>query len=103
MGIQNCGGWEAYPSVCQLKLKRTFFKFRQGHGVGENLEMKLWLAATNPALEFHLRAEVARVAPGVIGLKISEADVQSFTHLSNIVAMLGDDPEHVLDELLPKH
>jgi len=30
-------------------------------------------------------------------------NVQSFTHLRNTVAMHVDDPDHVLDELLPKH
>ena len=99
----NYQGVVVTGQVTDLSLKGLFLNTDRIMAIGENVEMKLWLAATNPPLEFHLRADVARVAPGGIGLKISEADVQSFTHLRNIVAMQVDDPDHVLDELLPKH
>ena len=87
--------------VIDLSLKGLFVYTTSTLEVGEAVSVKIRLPLTNPPLEFHLRAEVMRNTSDGIGFKIVESDVQSFTHLRNIVAMQAKDPDCVLDELLP--
>lgn len=88
--------------VVDLSLKGFFVQSEQKIALGEELDVKLRMPSTNPPLEFRLRAETIRATTEGIGLKIIGADVQAFTHLRNIVAMQSNDPDRVLDELLPK-
>ena len=87
--------------VIDLSLKGLFVYTGSTMEVGEVVDVKIRMPLTNPPLEFHLRAEVMRNTADGIGFKIVESDVQSFTHLRNIVAMQANDPDSVLDELLP--
>lgn len=88
--------------VSDLSLKGLFVHTDQSIPLGEVVDVKIRMPLTNPPLEFRLRAEAVRVVAEGIGLRIVEADVQSFTHLRNIVAMQANDPDQVLDELLTK-
>ena len=88
--------------VVDLSLKGLFVYTGSTLEIGEVVDVKIRMPLTNPPLEFHLRAEVMRNTANGIGFKIVESDVQSFTHLRNIVAMQAKDPDSVLDVLLPK-
>ena len=98
----NCQGEIINGRVVDLSLKGLFVYTDKKLEIGEVVEVKLRMPLTNPPLEFHLRAEVMRNTETGIGFRIVESDVQSFTHLRNIVAMQAEDPDQVLEELLPK-
>ena len=97
----NHQGTVVTGQVVDLSLKGLFVYTGSTLEVGEVVDVKIRMPLTNPPLEFHLRAEVMRNTANGIGFKIVESDVQSFTHLRNIVAMQAKDPDRVLDELLP--
>jgi hypothetical protein len=98
----NCQGEVINGRVVDLSLKGLFVYTDKKLDVGEVVDVKLRLPLTNPPLEFHLRAEAMRNTETGIGFRIAESDVQSFTHLRNIVAMQAENPDLVLEELLPK-
>jgi hypothetical protein len=67
----------------------------------EDLTVTLKMQGTNPSIELRFGVTVVRVGANGAGLKICESDIQSFTHLRNVVAMHLEDPDRVLDEFLP--
>ena len=87
--------------VTDLSLKGLFVETQGVATLDGEVDVTLRMPGTKPPLEFLVRAVVARITPEGIGIKISEADIQSFTHLRNIVTMQAADPDRVLDELLP--
>ncbi len=98
----QCQGEVINGRVVDLSLKGLFVYTDRKLDVGEGVDVKLRMPLTNPPLEFHLRAEVMRNTETGIGFSIVESDVQAFTHLRNIVAMQAENPDLVLEELLPK-
>ena len=98
----QCQGETICGRVVDLSLKGLFVYTDKKLECGEVVSVKLRLPLTNPPLEFHLRAEAVRNTETGIGFSIVESDVQSFTHLRNIVAMQAEDPDMVLEELMPK-
>lgn len=88
--------------VSDLSMKGLFVTTQRSVPEGEFVAVTLRMPDTNPPLEFRLRALVVREIPAGIGLQICESEIQSFTHLRNIVAMQSDDPDRVLEEFLPE-
>ena len=88
--------------VSDLSMQGLFVTTQEEIPLEEQVDVTLRMPGTNPPIEFRLRAVVARVIPEGIGLKICEADIQSFIHLRNIVEIQSDEPENVLEEFLKK-
>lgn len=82
--------------LVNLSLQGLQLTTQEVMAVDDSVDVSLRIPGTRPPLEFRLRTIVAWVAPGTIGLKICETDIQSFTHLRYIVAMKSDDPDRVL-------
>lgn len=89
--------------VTDLSLKGLFVHTGEQVEVGEEMDVTLRLPSTSPPLDFRFRATVARIAAGGLGMEIVESDIQSFTHIRNIVAMHLEDPDQILDEFSPKN
>ena len=85
--------------VSDLSMRGLFVHTEEAAAMDEEAEITLRMAGTNPPLVFRVRGVVVRIVPGGIGFKICESDLQSFTHLRNIVAMQVEDPDQVLEEL----
>ena len=85
--------------VTDLSLKGLFVQTSVRVDIGADLDVMLRLPSTIPPLEFRFRAVVVRLAEDGIGLEIVESELQSFTHLRNIVALHVADPDRVIDEL----
>lgn len=98
----ECQGAIVSGNVSDLSLRGFFVATEERVPMDEEVNVTLRMQGTNPPIVLRFAALVVRVIPSGIGLKICEADLQSFTHLRNVVAMQSDDPDHILDEFLPE-
>lgn len=88
--------------VTDISLKGLFVETAGTVEIGEEMDVTLTMPFTVPPIEFRCRASAVRLASEGIGLEIVESDLQSFTHLKNIVAMHIGDPDKVLEEFMRK-
>lgn len=98
----ECQGAIIEGDVTDLSMQGFFVLTQKILPMGEEIDVTLRMKGTNPPIELRFGAIVARISPGGVGLKIFESDIQSFTHLRNVVAMQAEDPDNVLDEFLLK-
>jgi hypothetical protein len=82
-----------------LSLKGVFVVGADGQE-GEQCEVTLHLTGTSSDLTLNMKGEVVRVEPGGIALRFSEIDLDSFTHLRNIIYYNIEDPDILDHELL---
>jgi hypothetical protein len=82
-----------------LSLRGVFVGGVEGRE-GEACEVTLHLTGVSSDLTLKMRGEVVRVELGGIALRFSEIDLDSFTHLKNILYYNTEDPDVLEQEWL---
>jgi len=67
--------------------------------VGEPGEITVHLAGTNPEISICLNGRVSRVAENSLGFTFEKIDLDSYTHLKNIISYNMEDSEKVMEEI----
>jgi hypothetical protein len=67
--------------------------------VGEMVDITISLSGTSPELAISFSGKVCRVTDDGIGFNFEKIDLDSYTHLKNIIAYNIDDSEKVMEEI----
>lgn len=82
-----------------LSLKGVFVQGAAGQE-GEQGEVRLHLTGASSDLVLKMKGEVVRTEPGGLALRFLEMDLDSFTHLKNIIYYNSENPD-ALDQEWP--
>jgi ribosomal protein S1 len=65
---------------------------------GSPLEISIKLSESSPSISLELKGKVARLTDAGIAIEFMEMDLDSFTHLRNIISQNTDDPDAAYEE-----
>ena len=83
-----------------LSTKGVFVANISGPLVGEKCNITIHLSGSATDITLFMRGEVTRVTDEGIGLHFFETDIDSFTHLKNIIYYNNKDPDELKNEVL---
>jgi len=67
--------------------------------VNEMVEITIALIGTSPEVSVSFSGRVSRITDQGLGFLFDKIDIDSYTHLKNIIAYNSDDSEKVMDEI----
>ncbi|MFH1091513.1 MAG: PilZ domain-containing protein [Pseudomonadota bacterium] len=85
-----------------LSLKGLYIETGENLALDTEVEIYLELSGASPDLELHMKGRVVRQDPGGLAVDFVEVDLDSFSHLRNIVLYNSEDPAEVDQELVSK-
>jgi hypothetical protein len=66
---------------------------------GEPVEISIILNGASPEIAIRITGKVSRIVENGIGFSFEKTDIDSYTHLKNIVTYNIDDTEKVMEEI----
>lgn len=88
-----------HGDVENLSMRGMFLETDERLAVGDMVEITIILNGTSPELSITFDGKVCRVADDGLGFSFEKIDLDSYTHLKNIIAYNIDDAEKVMDEI----
>ena len=85
--------------VVNLSMKGMFLITGERLLIGEQVEIKMVLSGTSPEFVIDLNGTVSRIMDDGIGFYFDKIDLDSYTHLKNIISYNIDDAGKVMDEI----
>lgn len=83
--------------VDNLSMKGMFLASETLSG-GSSLEISIKLSGSSSSLSIELKGRAVRLTEAGIAIEFQEMDLDSFTHLRNIIAQNTDDPDAAYEE-----
>jgi hypothetical protein len=88
-----------FGEVRNLSLKGAYIAVPDSHPVGEEVDIRIYLAQDEPGFMIEVEGHVVRTDQGGIAVDFSKVGLSSFTHLRHLVALNSGDDDAVIDEL----
>lgn len=85
--------------VKDLSMSGMFMLTGEHLQLGDPVEITIILTGTSPEINVNFSGEVSRIDETGIGFTFKMMDLDSYTHLKNIIAYNIDDAEKVLEEI----
>ena len=85
--------------VSNLSMNGMFFETPERLAEGEVADLTIRLEGTEPEIAVTFTGRATRVIEGGIGFHFEKIDLDSYTHLRNIIAYNIADAEKVMDEI----
>jgi len=85
--------------TADLSAKGVFVLDVTGHQLGEHCRVSLHLEGSTSHLSLEMKGEVARIEENGLALHFYEMDLDSFSHLKNILYYNAEDPDAMDEEL----
>jgi c-di-GMP-binding flagellar brake protein YcgR len=85
--------------VKDLSMSGMFMLTGERLQMSEPVDISIILTGTSPEIEISFSGEVSRIDENGIGFTFKKMDLDSYTHLKNIVAYNIDDAEKVIEEI----
>jgi len=86
-------------SVENLSMRGMFLVTDERLQLGDPVDITIALSGTSPELAIAFNGSVSRVADNGLGFFFDKIDLDSYTHLKNIIAYNIDDAEKVMEEI----
>lgn len=86
-------------TVENLSMHGMFLVTDERLPVDEAAAITITLSGVAPEIALTINGKVCRVAENGLGFVFEKIDLESFTHLKNIIAYNIDDPEKVMEEI----
>lgn len=86
-------------SVENLSMRGMFLVTDERLPVGDMVEITIVLNGTLPEVTVSFDGKVCRITDDGIGFNFEKIDLDSYTHLKNIIAYNIDEPEKVMEEI----
>ena len=84
--------------VDNLSMKGMFLTTMETLSSGSPLEISIILSGSSSFLSIKLKGRAVRQTEAGIAIEFQEMDLDSFTHLRNIIAQNSDDPDAAYEE-----
>jgi hypothetical protein len=85
--------------VKDLSMNGMFMLTGEQLHLGNPVDITIILTGTSPEIKVNFSGEVSRTDENGLGFNFKKMDLDSYTHLKNIVAYNIDDAEKVLEEI----
>ena len=86
-------------SVENLSMRGMFLVTDERLPMGDQVDITMVLTGTSPEISIAFNGTVCRVADNGLGFFFDKIDLDSYTHLKNIIAYNIDDAEKVMEEI----
>lgn len=86
-------------NVENLSMRGMFLVTDERLPVGDTVEIAMVLSGTSPEVSIEFSGKVCRVSDDGLGFTFEKIDLDSYTHLKNIIAYNIDDAEKVMEEI----
>jgi len=86
-------------NVENLSMRGMFLVTDERLPVGDPVEINITLSGTSPEVSIAFNGKVCREADDGLGFIFEKIDLDSYTHLKNIIAYNIDDAEKVMEEI----
>lgn len=93
------GGRSFQGKVSNLSMNGLFMETTERLPEGESANLMITLEGTDPVVEISFQGRASRIIEGGIGFHFEKIDLDSYTHLRNIIAYNMADAEKVMDEI----
>lgn len=88
-----------HGDIKDLSMNGLFMLTGERLQLGDPVDITIILTGTSPEINVNFNGEVSRIDENGIGFNFKKMDLESYTHLKNIVAYNIDDAEKVLEEI----
>lgn len=85
--------------VENLSMRGMFLVTDERLSLDDQVEIAMVLSGTSPEITISFNGTVSRVADNGLGFFFDKIDLDSYTHLKNIIAYNIDDAEKVMEEI----
>jgi hypothetical protein len=85
--------------VENLSMSGMFMETSERLAIGDEVEIGIILTGTDPELCINFNGRVCRITEDGLGFSFEKIDLDSYTHLKNIIAYNIDDSEKVMEEI----
>lgn len=86
-------------NVENLSMKGMFLVTEERLPLGETVDIAIILTGTSPEISIEFGGKVCRSSDDGLGFTFEKIDLDSYTHLKNIIAYNIDDAEKVMEEI----
>jgi len=86
-------------NVENLSMRGMFLLTEERLAVGDMVEITIVLNGTSPEISVSFDGKVCRATENGLGFSFEKIDLDSYTHLKNIIAYNIDDAEKVMEEI----
>jgi hypothetical protein len=86
-------------NVENLSMRGMFLVTDERLPLEEQVDITIALSGTSPELSISFNGKVCRATDEGLGFTFEKIDLDSYTHLKNIIAYNLDDPEKVMEEI----
>ena len=86
-------------NVENLSMRGMFLVTDERLPVGDMVDITIALSGTSPELSITFNGKVCRATDEGLGFTFEKIDLDSYTHLKNIIAYNIDDAEKVMEEI----
>lgn len=86
-------------SVENLSMNGMFLITGERLTLGELVEISIILTGSNPEIAISFNGRVCREIENGLGFSFEKIDLDSYTHLKNIISYNSDDAEKVMEEI----
>jgi hypothetical protein len=88
-----------HGAVENLSMTGMFLVTNEPITEGEPVNITIILTGTLPEIAVNFTGIVSRITEGGIGFTFEKMDLDSYTHLKNIIAYNSDDAEKIMEEI----
>ena len=88
-----------HGNVENLSMRGMFLETDERLAEGDMVKITIVLSGTSPELSITFDGKVCRVTDAGLGFSFEKMDLDSYTHLKNIISYNLDDAEKVMEEI----
>ncbi|MFZ5764979.1 MAG: PilZ domain-containing protein [Thermodesulfobacteriota bacterium] len=85
-------------AIRDLGLRGVYLLGLEGCRIGDPCQVRLFLSGTSSEVLLSMQGRIMRIEDDGAGLRFDELDLDTFTHLKNIVYYNADDPDQLKPE-----
>lgn len=97
--VIHCSGKQFRGEVGNLSMSGMFMETSEKLAIGDEVEIGIILSGTSPEICVNFNGRVCRIIEEGLGFSFEKIDLDSYTHLKNIIAYNIDDSEKVMEEI----
>jgi hypothetical protein len=95
----TAAGSSISSEVEDLSMNGMFMVTAEQLQLGEPVDITIILSETSPDIHICISGKVSRIAENGIGFTFERLDIDSYTHLKNILSYNIDDADRIIDEI----
>ncbi|MDA8412585.1 MAG: PilZ domain-containing protein [Desulfobacteraceae bacterium] len=95
----KAAGHQFHGQVENLSMSGMFMICDERLQLGEHVDMSIILSGVVPEINVTISGKVSRIVENGIGFIFEKTDIDSYTHLKNIVSYNFEDADKIMDEI----